>query len=206
MNNEHKIKVLIVDDHPLYRVGLKMTLRYSGLQCEVVAEAESVKQTTQYLKEHGNEIDLMMLDFFLSDGTAKDVVNVAETCCPQLKILLLSGEAMHPTVMTMVEKHIDGFISKTVKPDELKLRIEALFPNNENKEDVAKEGLIDDLSPRELEIIRLCATGKTASEIAETLFISKRTVESHKDRIFSKLNLKSTAEIIQYAFRNGLIE
>ncbi|MCR5013804.1 MAG: response regulator, partial [Bacteroidales bacterium] len=118
-----KIQILIVDDHPLYRVGLKMTLRYSGINCEVIAETENVLQTTEYLKEHGQEPDLMMLDYFLSDGTAKDVVTVAEACCPKLKILLLSGEVMHPTVMQLAEKHIDGFISKTVKPDELKLRI-----------------------------------------------------------------------------------
>lgn len=201
-----KIQILIVDDHPLYRVGLKMTLRYSGINCEVIAETENVLQTTEYLKEHGQEPDLMMLDYFLSDGTAKDVVTVAEACCPKLKILLLSGEVMHPTVMQLAEKHIDGFISKTVKPDELKLRIEALFPDNEDEEDNDSTNPIDGLTSRELEIIRLCAAGKSASEIAKALFISKRTVESHKDRIFNKLNLKSTAEIIQYAFRKGLIE
>ena len=202
-NNGHTVRVLLVDDHPIYRVGLKMSLRYSGVDCEVVAETDNVQQTVDYLKAHSHDIDLMLLDFFLTDGTAKDVMHAVDTYCPGLKVLLLSGEVVHPAVLRMSEEHIDGFINKNVKPDELKQRIEALFghsskPNQDND--------TEELTEREVEVIRLCAKGLSAKEIGEMLHIGKRTVETHKERIFLKLGLKSTKELINYAFRHGLME
>ena len=178
-NNGHTIRVLLVDDHPIYRVGLKMSLRYSEVDCEVVAEKESVQQTVDYLKAHSHDIDLMMLDFFLTDGTAKDVMHAVDTYCPGLKVLLLSGEVVHPAVLQMAEQHIDGFISKTMKPDELKQRIEALFghsskPNEDND--------TEELSEREIEVMRLCAKGLTASEIGNKLHISIKALILHAAR------------------------
>ena len=202
-NNGHTIRVLLVDDHPIYRVGLKMSLRYSEVDCEVVAETESVQQTVDYLKAHSHDIDLMMLDFFLTDGTAKDVMHAVDTYCPGLKVLLLSGEVVHPAVLQMAEQHIDGFISKTMKPDELKQRIEALFGHSLKP---STDSDTEELSEREIEVIRLCTKGLTASEIGDKLHIGKRTVETHKERIFLKLGLKSTKELINYAFRHGLTE
>lgn len=202
-NNGHTIRVLLVDDHPIYRVGLKMALRYSGVDCEVVAETDNVQQTVDYLKAHSHDIDLMLLDFFLTDGTAKDVMHAVDTYCPGLKVLLLSGEVVHPAVLRMSEEHIEGFINKNVKPDELKQRIEALFGQaSRHDEDSDSE----ELSEREIEVIKLCAKGLTANEIGERLHIGKRTVETHKERIFLKLGLKSTKELINYAFRHGLTE
>ena len=201
MDNTHKIRIMIVDDHPIFRAGLKMVLRYSGVDCEVMAEAESVMQSVEYLKAHGHDIDLLMLDFFLTDGIASDVLNVVETYCPEVKVLLLSGEVLPPKVMAQILDRVDGFIGKTVKPDEMKQRIDALF--GAHGDSVADS---DELSEREMEVVRLCAKGLTAREIGEKLHIGKRTVETHKERIFLKLGLKSTKELINYAFRHGLTE
>lgn len=203
MDKAHKIKVLVVDDHPLYRVGLKMALRYSNTNCEVVAEAESVWQAKECLKKKGHEIDLLMLDYFLIDGTAPEVLQAAEEHCPGMKILLLSGEVLPPTVMQAVEGRIDGFIGKTVKPEEMKKSIETLFDTPSEHE---TEANAEELTEREMEVIRLCAKGLSAKEIGEMLHIGKRTVETHKERIFLKLGLKSTSELINYAFRHGLTE
>lgn len=203
MDNERKIKVMIVDDHPIYRVGLKMALRYSGVAGTVVAEAENVMQATEYLKGHGSDLDLLMLDFFLTDGTAYDVLDAVKTYCRGVKVLLISGEVLPATVMRQVEGRIDGFIGKTVKPDEMRQRIETLFGASS---DLDMENNSDELSEREIEVIRLCTKGLTAREIGEKLHIGKRTVETHKERIFLKLGLKSTKELINYAFRSGLME
>ena len=201
MDNAHKIKIMIVDDHPIFRTGLKMALRYSGVDCEVVAEAESVLQSVEYLKAQGPDIDLLMLDFFLTDGTAYDVLKAVETYRPGLKVLLLSGEVLPPKMMAQMQGRIDGFIGKSVKPDEMKRHIEALFGSRGDS--IADS---DELSEREIEVVRLCAKGLSAREIGEKLYIGKRTVETHKERIFLKLGLKSTKELINYAFRHGLIE
>lgn len=194
---------MIVDDHPIYRVGLKMSLRYSGVAGTVVAEAENVMQATEYLKSHGSDLDLLMLDFFLTDGTAYDVLDAVKTYCRGVKVLLISGEVLPATVMRQVEGRIDGFIGKTVKPDEMRQRIETLFGTSSGLD---MENNSDELSEREIEVIKLCTKGLTAREIGEKLHIGKRTVETHKERIFLKLNLKSTKELINYAFRSGLME
>jgi DNA-binding NarL/FixJ family response regulator len=110
---------------------------------------------------------------------------------------------VHPAVLQMAEQHIDGFISKTMKPDELKQRIEALFGHSSKP---STDSDTEELSEREIEVIRLCTKGLTASEIGDKLHIGKRTVETHKERIFLKLGLKSTKELINYAFRHGLTE
>lgn len=203
MDNEWKINIMIVDDHPIYRVGLKMSLRYSGVAGTVVAEAENVMQATEYLKSHGSDLDLLMLDFFLTDGTAYDVLDAVKTYCRGVKVLLISGEVLPATVMRQVEGRIDGFIGKTVKPDEMRQRIETLFGTSSGLD---MENNSDELSEREIEVIKLCTKGLTAREIGEKLHIGKRTVETHKERIFLKLNLKSTKELINYAFRSGLME
>lgn len=203
MDNERKINIMIVDDHPIYRVGLKMSLRYSGVAGTVVAEAENVMQATEYLKGHGSDLDLLMLDFFLTDGTAYDVLDAVKTYCRGVKVLLISGEVLPATVMRQVEGRIDGFIGKTVKPDEMRQRIETLFGASSGLD---MENNSDELSEREIEVIKLCAKGLTAREIGEKLHIGKRTVETHKERIFLKLGLKSTKELINYAVRHGLTE
>lgn len=201
MNSTHNIKVLIVEDHPMYRVGMKMALRFSESGCEVAAEAENVRQAVDYLQEHGKEIDLILLDYYLPDGTGKDVIGVAKSVSPMTKVLLITGYNLDASDISKVENNIDGYISKTVKPEELKVCIHSLFRDCESKREAATIAL----SPRELEIVRLCAEGKSAQEIAEALFLSKRTVEGHKNRIFSKLNCKSTIELVNYAYRNGLV-
>ena len=203
MEHEQKIKVLIVDDHPLYRVGMKMALRYSESGCEVVAEAENAAQAIDYMAAHGKNVDLMLLDFFLGDGTAMDVLRKVREYCPAMKVLLISGETIPPAVLQAAGGRIDGFIGKSVKPEEMKRRIEALF-GQASKHDEDSDA--EELSEREIEVIKLCAKGLTANEIGERLHIGKRTVETHKERIFLKLGLKSTKELINYAFRSGLME
>ena len=202
MNSNSNIKVLIVEDHPMYRVGMRMALRFSESGCEVVGEVENVRQAVDFIQEHGKEIDLILLDYYLPDGTGNDVIRVAKTVSPDIKVLLISGHVLDTSVISNVEDSIDGFIGKMVKPEELRVCINSLFRNREPKRG---EDATITLSPREVEIVRLCAEGKTAQEIADALNLSKRTVEGHKERIFSKLNCNSTIELVNYAYRNGLV-
>ena len=169
----------------------------------MVAEAEIVRQAVELLHAIDLGIDLVLLDYYLPDGTGGDVIETAKKAFPDVKILLITGYHLDDSAMSTVEEAIDGYIGKTVKPEELKTCIDALFRDRDSSK---AEGVSVTLSSRELQIVRLCVKGLTAQEIADVLNLSKRTVEGHKERIFSKLNCKSTVELVNYAYRNGLAD
>lgn len=211
MIRSKKIGILMVEDHPLYRVGLRMALSYSGLDCVIKAEAENVSQALEVLKQQPNEIDLILLDYFLPDGTGMDVLKAAKQMLPNIKVLLVSGEDNNPDLEAMIHEGLNGFVSKDVTPQGLATVITSVFAGKDyfghDSEEFSSEGAqkSESLTQRELDIIRLCALGKTSKEIADELFISARTVESHKNKIFNKLGCDSTTEMVNYAFLNGLV-
>ena len=202
----------MVEDHPLYRVGLRMALSYSGLDCVLKAEAENVGQAVDYLHQHSDEVDLILLDYFLPDGTGMDVLKEAKRMFPDIKVLLVSGEDNNPELDAMIREGLNGFVSKDVTPQGLATVITSIFEgkdyfghDSENLLEETPTAKGESLTQRELDIIRLCALGKTSKEIADELFISARTVESHKNKIFNKLGCNSTTEMVNYAFLNGLV-
>lgn len=211
MIQKDKIKILLVEDHPLYRVGLHMALSYSGLACVLKSEAENVAQALDFLQHHSDEVDLILLDYFLPDGTGMDVLKVAKQRFPRIKVLLVSGEDNNPELDVMIQAGLNGFVSKDVTPQGLATVITSVFAGKDyfghDSEELSSEGAqkSESLTQRELDIIRLCALGKTSKEIADELFISARTVESHKNKIFNKLGCDSTTEMVNYAFLNGLV-
>ena len=211
MIQKDKIRILLVEDHPLYRVGLHLALSYSGLACVLKSEAANVAQALDFLQHHSDEVDLILLDYFLPDGTGMDVLKVAKQRFPRIKVLLVSGEDNNPELDAMIHEGLNGFVSKDVTPQGLATVITSVFAGKDyfghDSEELSSEGVQknESLTQRELDIIRLCALGKTSKEIADELFISARTVESHKNKIFNKLGCDSTTEMVNYAFLNGLV-
>ena len=206
MNEEKPIRILLVEDHPLYRVGLRLSLNYSDLSGIVIGEAEDVKSAKSFLIEHGDEVNLILLDYFLPDGNGVDVIRYAHIFSPDAKIILLSGESNNPEVMARTLDLVDGYLGKDVDSETLKAKLNVLFGLDVIDED--KQHRISakaDLSAREIEIIKLCANGMTAQQIADRLYLSRRTVEAHKSHIYEKLNLKTTADLIKYAYDAGLV-
>ena len=197
----------MVEDHPLYRVGLRLSLNYSGLSSVVVGEAEDVKSAKRFLEQHGDGVDLILLDYFLPDGNGVDVIHHAKKLCPNAKIVLLSGEIKNPEIVARTQGLVDGYMGKDVEPETLKTKLNALFGVSDYDED--KQYRISakaDLSAREIEIIQLCANGMSAQQIADRLGLSRRTVEVHKSHIFEKLDLKTTADLVKYAYDAGLVK
>lgn len=204
----------MVEDQPLCRLGVRMSLANSGFGCVLEAEAEDVRQSIAYLEQYGQNLDLILLDYALPDGTGKDVIDAVKRLGLDVKIVMLSGEAGGATIQQLLDSGINGFMSKDIRPDEIGAVLASVMQghdfNNVNtmrlQQDVKSDmEILNTLTRREMDIISLCAAGKTAKQIAEELNISAHTVENHKDSIFNKIGVKSTSELILYAFRVGLV-
>ena len=202
-----KTRILIVEDHPIYREGLRLSLTLSKLNCEVVAEARNVREAIEYIERHHGGIDLAMLDFFLPDGNGHDIIKVLKALCPQAKIMLITGEVDNPEVKKASEENIAGIISKDVQSTELTAIVSDIINAGQNScdSDPDADSESTDFTKRELEIIQLCVKGLNAKEMAETLCISPRTVEHHKEKIFRKSGCNSALELVKYAMQHGLV-
>lgn len=204
----------MVEDQPLCRLGVRMSLANSGFGCVLEAEAEDVQQALAFLEQRGRDIDLILLDYALPDGTGKDVIDAVKRMSLDVKIVMLSGEAGGATIQQLLDSGINGFMSKDIRPDEIGAVLASVMQGHDfsnvnamrlRQEVQSDMDTLSALTRREMDIISLCAAGKTAKQIAEELNISAHTVENHKDSIFSKIGVKSTSELILYAFRVGLV-
>ena len=196
------------------RLGVRMSLANSGFGCVLEAEAEDVRQAIAYLEQYGKNLDLILLDYALPDGTGRDVIDAVKRLGLDVKIVMLSGEAGGATIQQLLDSGINGFMSKDIRPDEIGAVLASVMQGHDFtnvntmrlKQDVKSDmEILNTLTRREMDIISLCAAGKTAKQIADELNISAHTVENHKDSIFNKIGVKSTSELILYAFRVGLV-
>lgn len=206
MTNKQETKILLVEDHPIYREGLRLALTFSKLNCEVVTEASNVQQAVDYIQSHPNGLDLVMLDYFLPDGNGGDIVKVLKSVCPQAKILIITGEVDHPEVKKLANEGVNSIISKDIQSAEVTRIVKTLIEEGHDAPTADNgEGKTTDFTEREIEIIRLCVKGMSAKVMAETLNISPRTVEHHKERIFKKSGCNSVMELMKFAMQNGLL-
>lgn len=211
---DKEIRILIVEDQPVCRLGIRMTLSGSDIKHRVLSEAENVAQAVDFLEKHGKDIDLVLLDYVLPDGTGMDVIDAVKRLHIEAKIVILSGEAGGAILKQLMDAGVNGFMSKSVNPEEIAVVLNSVMQGH----DYTGEGLMrieDDLKAdyetmksltrREMELVTLCANGLNAKQIAEEMNVTPHSVENMKSTIFAKVGVKSTNELILYAFRVGLI-
>jgi DNA-binding NarL/FixJ family response regulator len=211
------INIILVDDHALFRLGVKGALMSLRDEICIVGEADCGKAFFSLLET--TQADMVLLDIVLPDLTGIEIARRLRKEHPEIKILALSAENTHDVVRELLDIGIEGFISKRQgAEDDLP---EAIFSIASGLEYFGKDiaSLIYDIfvskkkstefavlfTDREKEIIALCRDGLLSKEIAERLNISPRTVDSHKNNIFKKLDINNTVEMVQYALKHGII-
>lgn len=204
----------MVEDQPVCRLGIRMTLGSSSIKHQMVGECENTSQAIEFLEKEGKGVDLILLDYMLPDGTGMDVIQAVKRLGLTAKIIIFSGEAGGAILKQLMEAGVNGFMSKSVTPEEIAVVINSVMQGK----DCTGEGLMrieedlkDDyetmktLTRREMELITLCATGLNTKQLADEMNVTPHSIENMKSAVFAKVGVKSTNELILYAFRVGLI-
>jgi len=202
------IKILIVDDHPVVAEGLRKLIQDSKI-AEVIGVAGSGKACMDFLK--WEKPDIIFLDINLPDASGLDLCKTIKEKNPAQKILALTTFNERSVVLKMMENGADGYILKNSESDEILEAIKEINAGNKflavEVEAILKKktdgGMI--LTRREKEVLNLIADGLTNQEIAEKLFISPLTVDSHRKNLITKLSARNTASLIKLAVEKGLI-
>jgi two-component system, NarL family, response regulator NreC len=206
------IRVVIADDHAVVRSGLRMLIdAHAGL--EVVAEAGDVPTAMQVIRAH--RPDVAVLDLNMPGGSSLEAIPALRETTPETAIVVLTMQDDPAFAREALQGGALGFVLKEAADEEL-LEAVKLATRGDTylnprlgarlaAQPPAPSGPPDGLSERELEVLKLIALGHTNVEIGEQLFLSTRTVETHRAHIQQKTRASSRAELVRYAIDHGLI-
>ncbi len=207
------IRVIVVDDHEIFRSGLKMVINKLGY-ARVVAEAANGAEFLQLLDEEETDIVLMDIEMPVMNGI--EATRQALEKKPGLKVIALTMFTEDAYIQHMIEAGAKGFLIKNIRKDVLDRAIQAVYNGKTyyseelwdyfTKSIVKEEKTENDLviTRRELEVLQLLAEGLSNKEIGDRLFVSERTIVGHKSNLMAKTNTKNTVSLLAYAIRNGL--
>jgi two-component system, NarL family, response regulator NreC len=212
------VRVMIADDHPLVRSGLRALLERDG-EFQVIAEAADGYEAIDLAVLH--KPDVILLDVGMPRLSGPDAARSISQKIPGARIVMLSMHSDEAYVLRALKAGARGYLLKASPEADVLAAIRAVAAGNayfspsitkllveEYVIEAKRRGVEDSydlLSTREKEILQLLASGKNNRDIADLLFISVATVETHRNNIFQKLHLHSLAELILYAVRKGLI-
>jgi DNA-binding NarL/FixJ family response regulator len=212
VSGDGKVRILIADDHGIVRSGLKLLLdRQSDL--EVVAEAEDGVDALE--KAIAERPDLAILDVAMPRMTGLQATYEIRKQAPEVQVLILSMHEDDRYLFEALRAGAAGYVLKRAADKDLLDAVHAAARGEPFLTASAQQSLIRDflergeqpeLTPREVEIVKLIAEAHTNKEIAEILHLSEKTVESHRSNVLQKLGMRDRVELVRYAIRNGLVE
>ncbi len=213
-----KARILIADDHSMVRRGLRLVLD-SEPDLEVVAEAGDGAEAVETAL--AKDVDLAVLDVAMPRMTGLQAAAELHRRRPELRTLMLSMYDSEQYFFEALKAGASGYVLKSAADQDLVEACRAAMRGEPFLYPAAVTALIrdyldrarggepvpaDTLTPRELEVVKLVAEGYTTDEIADTLVISKKTVEHHRSHVLEKLGMRDRVELTRYAIRRGLVE
>ena len=217
----HKKTILIIDDHPLFREGLKAIIERDN-RFEVVGEAGNGREGLRLAKEL--KPDLALVDMSLPDQSGIQLTRELKNASLKTRIMIITMHSKVDYIVKAFRAGATGYVVKESASERLLQGMDTVlkgeyFMDSSVSHKVVKklmqfpekgakitDASYDTLTPREQEIMVLLAEGLSSKEIAEKLFISPKTVDNHRTNILRKLNLHSTIELIRYAAKLGIID
>lgn len=214
------IKIAVADDHRMVREGIVKILAEEP-SFEIVAEAGNGKEAIDKCKIHHPDVLLLDLDMPVMNGL--DTATHLKKEMPEIKVGILTMHQEKMLIEKMIKLGVDGYLYKSGNPSDLihgikkiadgekfytsqvtenLVKSDTIFSNSSSENTV----LLAQLSDREKEILKLIAQGKNHNEIGEELFISPRTVDSHRNNLLKKLEAKNLAGLIRFALTFGLVD
>jgi two-component system response regulator NreC len=203
------ISIVLADDHTLVRKALRVLLEAEA-GFEVVAEAEDADGAIRYLR--GHKPDVLILDLNMPGRPSLEAIADMQEASPETKIVVLTMQQEPAFARQALQQGVLGYVLKEAADDELVQAVRSAAAGDTYLQPAlgarlaAEPEAATDLSERETDVLRLIALGHTNAEIAEKLFISVRTVETHRAHIQQKLGVSSRAELVRCALSRGLVE
>jgi DNA-binding NarL/FixJ family response regulator len=208
------VRVVIVDDHRLFRAGVRSEL---GREVEIVGEAGSVEDAVPLIKE--TDPDVVLLDVHLPDGGGQGVIAAVAPERPGVHFLALSVSDAPEDVIAVISAGARGYVTKSISGEELTDAVRRIAEGDAvfsprlagfvldafRTDELGSDAELDQLTPREREVLQLIARGYRYKEIAARLHLSVKTIESHVSAVLRKLQLSSRHELTRWAAQRRLI-
>ena len=213
------IRVLLADDHTILRAGLKMMLSVQP-DIEIVGEASDGRQAIAEAQHV--QPDVILMDITMPELNGIEATRQVKKLLPETRVLVLTMHENEEYLFQVLRAGASGYILKEAADTELISAIRSVYVGRFYLSPPAQAMMVGDymqrvrageehdsysgLTEREREILKLVAEGYTNNQIGERLFISPKTVDTHRTHVMDKLNLHSRAELVKYAMRRGLLE
>ncbi|MCL7453076.1 MAG: response regulator transcription factor [Anaerolineae bacterium] len=214
MKRSERIEVILADDHAVVRQGIRDFLEEPG-DIAVVAEASTGEEALVAIREH--QPDVAVLDIQMPDRTGLDVTRTVRAEQLPVGVLVLTAYDDDPFIVTALQAGANGYVLKTAEPEEIVAAVRAVHEGQSALDPAIvskvmsqltggpRPGLVEPLSARELEVLRLAAQGYTNKGIGVQLNISDRTVQGHLASVYGKLAVGNRTEAVTRSIQLGLI-
>jgi two-component system invasion response regulator UvrY len=209
------MRILLVDDHAIVRHGLRALLS-DEFRGAAFGEASDARQALEHLRT--KEWDVALLDMTLLPGkSCLDLLKEIKAEWPKLPVLVLSAHPEDQFAVRALQAGAGGYMTKESAPEELPKAIKKVLAGGQYVSPALAEKLAlrvhtdltrmphETLSDREFDVMTRIASGKTVTEIAAELSLSVKTISTYRGRVLEKLGVENSAQIVQYAIRNGLV-